>query len=98
MNIDDDEFENLFEKFAREQPIAEPIAYDLDDHDHEHPIYDNHSLEHDLDFNCIVEIPHEQGYYDNGWQTVLIWCRTHRRWEWQQVDSRLINAKVLFNE
>jgi hypothetical protein len=48
---------------------------------------------HELDFDRIDEIPNEQGCYDNGWQLVFIWCRTHGRREWRWVDyDRLLKA------
>jgi hypothetical protein len=46
--------------------------------------------EHDLDFDRIAEIPSTQGFYDNGWQWVSIWCCTHDRFESHWVDFDLI--------
>jgi hypothetical protein len=48
---------------------------------------------HDLDLDRVTDVPDGFGCYDNGWQLVHIWCRTHERWEWQFVDyDRLLQA------
>jgi hypothetical protein len=41
---------------------------------------------HDPDYERITKLPKEQGYYCNGWQVVLIWCRTHQCQEWHWID------------
>jgi hypothetical protein len=47
-------------------------------------------LDHDLDYDRIIEMSDKQGHYDNGWQFVLIWCCTHNRVEPHWIDYDLV--------
>jgi hypothetical protein len=52
--------------------------------------YQLRSDDHDLDVDRIDWISHEQGNYDNGWQLVSIWCRTHGCFEWSWIDYECV--------
>jgi hypothetical protein len=43
-------------------------------------------MQHDLDYSEIDDLDEISG----DEQFVLIWCATHRRWEWHWVPIRLV--------